>query len=294
MDAIDNSWAADAAASRNHHPGAEIDAEQPGAPVASPRGVSLLELDPGLGSRLGEDQRAQARRHACLATIELRTGRWELDELRADEAVRGEVRGFLLLSGALAAEVAIVGRMCTRLFVPQELVLLDGSDTGSIPAKWGWSVLETAQIAVLDDRLLVIARHWPLLLSALLERAGQETRYALLQQAISQLPRVEHRLLALLWSIADRRGVVRPDGVWVSLPLTHETIARMIGARRPTVSLGLRALVNQRLVRAEKDGWLIDRDSLRYLQPERPPLLLDVDDPAHNGAASANGGAVTD
>jgi CRP/FNR family cyclic AMP-dependent transcriptional regulator len=50
------------------------------------------------------------------------------------------------------------------------------------------------------------------------------------------------RLLALMWSLADRRGIVREDGVYVPLSLTHETLAQMIGARRPTVTLGLKAL----------------------------------------------------
>jgi len=50
-------------------------------------------------------------------------------------------------------DVSMMGRSCTRLMTPGELVLLDGRETDSIPLRWGWSVLEPATVAVLDDRL---------------------------------------------------------------------------------------------------------------------------------------------
>jgi hypothetical protein len=174
----------------------------------------------------------------------------------------GPALGFLLLSGMMTIDVSLAGRWCVRLLVPRDLVLLGGREAGSVSARWGWSVLHSARIAVLDQRLLVIGQRWPGVLSAILERAAEQTQQALLQQAISQMPRVEDRLLALLWSIADRQGVVRPDGVWVRLPVTHDTLASMIGARRPTVTLGLHALADRELLRPEDDGWVLDRASL--------------------------------
>jgi CRP/FNR family cyclic AMP-dependent transcriptional regulator len=99
-------------------------------------------------------------------------------------------------------------------------------------------------------------------MTALVIRGADQTRHALLQQAISQLPRVEDRLLALMWSLADSRGIVRSNGIHVPLALTHETLSRMIGARRPTVSLGLKTLSQRGLLSADGDGWLIARDSL--------------------------------
>jgi CRP/FNR family cyclic AMP-dependent transcriptional regulator len=70
-------------------------------------------------------------------------------------------------------------------------------------------------------------------------RGADPTRHALLQQSISQLPRVEDRLLALMWLLADSRGIVCEDGIRVPLSVTHESLAQMIGARRQTVNLGL-------------------------------------------------------
>jgi CRP-like cAMP-binding protein len=155
--------------------------------------------------------------------------------------------------------------------LPRDLVLLGGREAGAVSARWGWSVLDPARLAVLDQRLLVIGQRWPGLLSAILQRAAEQTQQALLQQAISQMPRVEDRLLALLWSVADRQGVVRSDGVWVHLPVTHDTLAAMIGARRPTVTLGLHALADRELLRPEGHGWVLAQTSLKTLSDTYRP-----------------------
>src|SRR6266496_530716 len=49
---------------------------------------------------------------------------------------------------------------------------------------------------------------------------GQLARAAV-QQAISQLPRVEIRVLALMWHLAERWGHVTPGGLALTLGLTH-------------------------------------------------------------------------
>jgi CRP/FNR family transcriptional regulator, cyclic AMP receptor protein len=72
--------------------------------------------------------------------------------------------------------------------------------------------------------------------------------------AISAWPRVEERVLALFWQLADRWGVVRPDGVVIELALTHATIGHLVGAQRPTVSLALHALAEAGLLRRGDTG----------------------------------------
>lgn len=230
--------------------------------TARARGVRLLVVDPDLGKDLEAEALQEAREQAVFPDIELPEGPLELQALRGAEHVRGQLQGYYIIEGSLTVNLQMSGRTCTRLIGPRELVLLDGIETDSIPVKWNWGVLAPARLALLDERLLTIARRWPLLMSAILERAAHQTRNAFLQQAISQLPRVEERLLALFWSIADRQGVVRPDGVWLELPATHDTLAHMVGAQRPTVSLGLTRLAEGGLVKADGTGWLLARDSL--------------------------------
>jgi CRP/FNR family transcriptional regulator, cyclic AMP receptor protein len=245
-------------------------------PGWSGHGVRLLDVDPDFGTDLTGEQLADVRQHVVLPTIRLEKGLWETDQLREAHGVRGEPRGFLVVAGTVSVDLAIAGQVCTRLITARELVLLDGWQEDSIPVQSGWSVLDSAVLAVLDDRLAVIGARWPGLMNAILRRAAQQVRHALMQQAISQLPRVEDRLLALLWSVADRQGVVRGDGIWIHLPVTHATLAQMIGARRPTVSLGLRALSERGLVKAENGGWLISPDSIEaFPAPEAKPDVVD-------------------
>lgn len=238
-----------------------------GAPSESdrgwaPSGVRLLDFDPDLGADLDRTQFTDALAQVVLPMIALERGGWMTEVLDEAHGVEGTVRGFLVLAGAVSVDLAIAGQVCTRLITPRELILLDGGAEASIPVRVGWTVLDPARLAILDGRLAVVAGRWPGLMTAILERAAQQVRHALLQQAISQLPRVEDRLLALLWSVADRQGVVRVDGVWVHLPVTHAILAQMIGARRPTVSIGLRVLSDQGLIRPGQDGWLLAPHSL--------------------------------
>jgi CRP/FNR family transcriptional regulator, cyclic AMP receptor protein len=231
--------------------------------------VRLLEADPELGARLEGEELDQARKYAMLPAVHLDKGRWNIQQLRDARGVRGEVYGFVLTEGTITIDASFADRRAARVLAPKELILLEGWDNDTLPVQWGWTVLQPTTIAVLDERLEVFARHWPNLMTALVIRGADQTRHALLQQAISQLPRVEDRLLALMWSLADSRGIVRADGIHVPLALTHETLAQMIGARRPTVSLGLKALSERGVLRADGDGWLIARDSLDEFAADR-------------------------
>jgi len=245
-------------------------------PSWSQHGVRLLDVDPDLASDVAAEELAEAQQHLVLPTVRLEKGLWDIAGLREAHGVKGEPRGFIVVAGAVSVDLAIAGQVCTRLITARELVLLDGWQEDSIPVHYGWSVLDSAVLAVLDDRLALIGTRWPGLMNAILRRAAQQIRHALMQQAISQLPRVEDRLLALLWSVADRQGVVRSDGIWIDLPVTHATLAQMIGARRPTVSLGLRALGERGLVTAGAGGWLISPESIgAFPTPEATPDVVD-------------------
>ncbi len=240
----------------------------PDHPDGTPGGIRLLEADPSLGEGLSPEHLTQVQRYAKVPAVHLEEGLWSLDELAEAAGVHGRVRGFLVFAGCVTMSVELGERTCLRLLTCGEVVLLDGMETDSLPLRWGWSAIGDVSLALFDDRLMVIGNRWPALLSNVLQRAAQQTRHSLLQQAISQLPRVEDRLLALFWTVADRNGTVRADGIWVELPITHETLAQMVGARRPTISLGLRHLEEAGQLRAEPGGWLLDHASIeRFRDP---------------------------
>jgi hypothetical protein len=122
-----------------------------------------------------------------------------------------------------------------------------------------WTVLAPTTLAVLGARWLAAVARWPQLSVALQRRVDVLARRMATHQAISQLPRVEDRLLALLLHLAEDWGRMTSEGVVVDLVLTHAELGRLAGARRPTVSLALAQLDREGAVRRREDGsWLLE------------------------------------
>ena len=145
----------------------------------------------------------------------------------------------------------------------------DGA-AASMPFEADWRVLEPARLAILDDRFLAIACRWPTVVSAILGRAVRRSHGLALQLAISDVRHIEPRLLLLFWHLADRWGRVGRDGVTIPLRLTHEVIAQLVGAQRPTVSTALQALSREGLLTRRADRtWLLDPRS-RHSIDARP------------------------
>ena len=67
--------------------------------------------------------------------------------------------------------------------------------------------------------------------------------------AIVHQARVDVRLHMLFWHLAARWGRVRSDAVRLPLKLTHNVLADLVAARRPTVTSALSELAKQDLVR---------------------------------------------
>jgi CRP/FNR family transcriptional regulator, cyclic AMP receptor protein len=248
--------------------------EHPTPPV----GVRLLEVDPDLAVGLAAPERDELTRRLVVPAATLAHGHLNRRELDRAPGVSGAVHGFIVLDGLMAIETSLARRACLRLLLAEDLLLTGGDPPGALPVGWRLTVLERARLAVIDDRVMAIAGQRPALLSAMLRRASAQWHQALVQQAISQLPRVEDRLLAVLWSLADRQGVVCGDRIWIRLPVTHEVLARLIGARRPTVSVGLKRLAADGLVIPRAGGWSIARDSVSIIAPVAPvaPVPEDV------------------
>jgi CRP/FNR family cyclic AMP-dependent transcriptional regulator len=122
---------------------------------------------------------------------------------------------------------------------------------------------------MLDDRLLPILRTWPGIGRVLLDRAARREARLSTHRAIAQLPRVDQRLLAFFAHLAERWGRVASAGVLVPLHLTHETLGRLIGARRPTVSLALKELGSDGMLERRNDGsWLLRYEAFERLGAE--------------------------
>jgi CRP-like cAMP-binding protein len=218
--------------------------------------VDLLSRDPALAEGVPEEEREHAVRL-------LRTSVAELDAGSSDATRWPQISqpafGLLLLDGYVLRESpagpgAVVELLCPGdLLRPwDELALLD-----ELPPRW--RILERSTLAVLDRTFAERASRWPSVAVALLERVMRRQRQATLLLEVRALPRVQDRVLAVLWSLAERIGHVTPDGVEVTVRLRQADVAALAGARRPTVNLTLRALREQGLLRAWSGaGYVLD------------------------------------
>lgn len=64
--------------------------------------------------------------------------------------------------------------------------------------------------------------------------------------------------MSLFGALGNRWGRRTPDGIGISLPLTYEMVAMLVGAHQPTVTSALRRLSCARRLRREGErGWLL-------------------------------------
>jgi CRP-like cAMP-binding protein len=236
--------------------------------------VSLVDVDPDLVEGIPEEELDLACRVLARPLYELPKGRWAPELLR----VTGDGGfGLLVVDGAIMREVGVCDRTGARMLGPGD-VLQPAASGGLLDCPVTWTALVPSTVVVLDARFTLAARRWPTLGVNLQRRLLDQTDRIALHTALLALPRVERRLLALLWQLAERWGRVTPAGVEVSLKLTHEQLGRLVGAQRPSVTLGLGELAHGDLVtRTAGGGWL--------LRPDSRELLACRD--AASGAASA-------
>lgn len=222
--------------------------------------VYVLDHDAGLRSALPEAERARARQHAVAGVLELPPGDWFPE---TEEGAEAEL-GLLVLEGLLIRDVAVADARCGELIGPGTL-LRPGDNHGSdapMRHEIGWRIVEPTRLAVLDRRFLRVAAHWPTLLTALVARATERAHNLGVMVSIHSLKRVDTRLLAFFWHLADRFGKVTSDGVLVPLPLTHRQLALLVGAQRPSVTSALGTLAERDLLRRDERGsWLLSTAS---------------------------------
>jgi CRP/FNR family transcriptional regulator, cyclic AMP receptor protein len=222
--------------------------------------VSVLDHDRDLADVLTDEELADARRLLMARSARLRRGAWRP---RRDAGLGEGGLGVLVLEGLLTREVSLGGTTGAELVGPGDLLRPWERFEGTpVSLEVSWQVLDEAHVALLGEHFMAVAARWPALLGALFGRANRRADTLALYQAIGSTTGLELRLQILFWHLADRWGRVRPDGVLLPLPLTHATIGRLIGARRPSVSTALKVVERDGLIRRERgSGWLLTRPS---------------------------------
>jgi hypothetical protein len=238
--------------------------------------VHLLEADPDLGALLSDARRAEAERDLLVRTHRLPVGPWDVTRLAAASA---DHVGLLILDGVLARELVVADHVSAELLGPGDLVRpwQGGARAPLLPVDAEWSVLSTLTVAVLDRRYAAEAARYPELTAALFDRLGERSLRLATTQAISQLTRVDRRLKALFWHLAERWGRVSGDGVVVPLALTHRILGQLVGARRPTVSTALSDLAERGELTRRSDGsWLLRGDPPDATSLARRPTAAEL------------------
>lgn len=236
--------------------------------------MSIVDADDDLAALLDEGARDRARRDALTRVRRLSPGVWD-----AGTAVEPGIhhRGFLVVDGLLTREVDVLGRCCVELIGPGDVLRPWGwdEDGSHVRAEVGWVVLEPSRLAVLDHGLVTRMAPWPELGLELFARGTRRAHQLAVALAIAHHQRVDDRVLLTLWHVAERWGRVGRDGILVNLPLSHQRLADLVGAHRPSVTSALGELSRSGAVSRRSSGeWL-----LHGLPPEQlrnHPLLASM------------------
>jgi CRP/FNR family cyclic AMP-dependent transcriptional regulator len=221
---------------------------------------SLLELDDDLGELIPEDRRAAARAQLQVEVHRLAAG--PLSAARMADTNPEHV-GLLLLEGVISREVVVADTVSTELLGPGDVVrpwkMHDEAPLLQLEVRW--QALTESRVAVLDRRFAGRLTQWPQVNSVLIDRLNERAQRLGVTQAISQLNRVDRRILALFWHLADRWGRMTPEGVLVPLTLSHRMLGQLVGARRPTVSTAVAKLAERgELIRRDNGTWVVKGD----------------------------------
>jgi CRP/FNR family cyclic AMP-dependent transcriptional regulator len=225
------------------------------APSPQRRTYALLDLDPALGQHLSAERRGLAEQELRAEVYRLQQGEWSIHRV-----VEAAHVGLLLIDGVVSREVVVADCISTELLGPGDVLRPWGVEAEDhlLRHEVRWNALTECHVAVLDHRFGSRLGDWPEINRALIERLGERARRLAATHAISQFTRVERRLTALLWHLAERWGRVTQEGVVLSLTLSHRMLAQLVGARRPTVSTALAKLAEDGSVTRRSNGtWLL-------------------------------------
>ena len=216
----------------------------------------LLDADPSLSRALPASERERARHAIVVEVRTVESGPWVPD--RSDPGPNH--LGLMVLEGVLSRELLVGGASSIELLHQGDLLRPWQEDTASF-CDASWRCLTRVSVAALDGPASQAICRYPALVSLLVERAMRRSRSLAVHAAIETIVGLDRRLLLLFWHLAEHWGRRGPDGVLVPLALTHETLANLVGARRPSVTAALNELARAGTIeRRDGQGWVLHGD----------------------------------
>jgi CRP/FNR family cyclic AMP-dependent transcriptional regulator len=213
----------------------------------------VLRDDPELADCIPVERRQQAIEECVARQVWLPPGGW-------NPPPAADGLGMLVLGGLIVHQVEIGQRRGAEVLGQGDVLRpwqREPESLTPLQVTVGWSIVDAARIALLDDNFLPHLARYPELACGLLARATQRARNLLVNIAIVHQARVDVRLHMLLWHLAARWGRVRSDGTALPLRLTHNVLGDLVAARRPTVTSALSDLGRRGLVRFSADAWVL-------------------------------------
>lgn len=199
--------------------------------------VRLLDADPDLGVAVPAHDLEDATERSAVGTRTFSRGVWTpADQLEADVVL-------YVLSGAMARRVSVEGRSSLEILGPGQVLrprLAAGEDT--VAAQAAWRVLAPSWVGVLDSRFWERMARYNSVWLALMDRSLLRSRALSMRLAIVGVPNLAVRLRLFLWHLADSYGRVGERGVIIDLPLSHEMLAELLSASRPSISKAMKEL----------------------------------------------------
>jgi CRP/FNR family transcriptional regulator, cyclic AMP receptor protein len=241
---------------------------EPNAATPAPHGDTspLVTLVPDLDRWLSEEERRLVSRFQ-VPVLTAFDGPLDLG------GTLGDTNAFALVivDGMVARTLGLAGHAGLQLLGPGDLITRSGEGASDLISQPGLRAQGMVRCAVLDDRVLALIQRFPRLVEGLQVRGEDQQQRLLAQLMICQLPRVDERVLALMWLLAETWGRVTHNGTVLPVRLTHDTIGLLVGARRSTVTLALGSLEQRGALQRRSDDWLI------LERPEEPvPAMVQA------------------
>ena len=223
----------------------------PRRPEPSALYTYLLDADDELADEFDVRGRVAVRQLATARVLQAGVGDCDLSGW-FDVASHGP--GLLILDGLITFETRTGDRIATELLGAGDLLQAPVLPTDDLLERsCQWRALRPTRLALLAEDFVDRVRPFPQVVRALLSRACRRTAELDVLRAITSQPRLEVRLVLLLWHLAARWGKVEPSAVRLCLPLTHRLLGQLVAAERPSISHALKRLGQAGLVSGTAD-----------------------------------------
>src|ERR1700744_5435182 len=205
----------------------------PRRPEPSALYTYLLDADDELAEEFDIGGRVAVRQLATARVLQVGVGDCDLTGW-FDSASQGP--GLLILDGLMAFETRTGDRVATELLGSGDLLQAPALPTDDLLERsCRWRALRPTRFALLDKDFVERVRPFPQVVRALLSRACRRTAELDVLRAITSQPRLEVRLVLVLWHLAARWGRVEPTAWRLCLPLPHRRLVHLVAAERPSV-----------------------------------------------------------